>query len=426
MPKLGSTAYTEKAASTGYHRNWLDYIVVTLLVFMSGNPAFTGADRLEIFLVLTGLVYLLIFLIRKCRVTMRFALLSCGFILVLFTQGLVFGYMPWLSISGFLLRFFIAYAAVAIVRDLTELYTDIIFYTCLASFFFYLMVVIMPSDFVSRIINVLQPITYFTHIGRRVNFVIHSYDVNSLGYVSKAFNYRNASYFWEPGAFSGYVLLAMLFLVINDDKYDSHKYRRMMIVFIAAILTTLSTAGYVFLPLMLLIHLYRNRALHPLKVTTIAILLLSASVYAYNHFDFLGTKIVGQYVSAAEGHTLAYKTRFGSLLFDMEYIRENPLIGWGLHEKTRYMLHEGETLRGMSNGFTGFIVKFGIIGMFLYLSATYGSFLTLTENRKLALFCLIFIVLLLNTQYYLEYPLFLGLMFLNNTAAECSSIIGRE
>ena len=144
-------------------------------------------------------------------------------------------------------------------------------------------------------------------------------------------------------------------------------------------------------------------------------LIVTVSIYSYQKFDFLQAKIDHQLYSARYRESQWHLGRIGSIVFDWEYIKRRPLTGWGLHGSTRYALHPRmENLGAMGNGFSDFTAKFGICGMLVFLIALYRGMLNCTGgNRIKSLYILLIVVLVLQGEAFLNFPFFLGLMFLS-------------
>lgn len=58
---------------------------------------------------------------------------------------------------------------------------------------------------------------------------------------------RNSGPFWEPGAFQGFIWIAMLFLLFNADEKKIKKRKEIFLVLFVTLLTTRSTTGYALL-----------------------------------------------------------------------------------------------------------------------------------------------------------------------------------
>ena len=120
------------------------------------------------------------------------------------------------------------------------------------------------------------------------------------------------------------------------------------------------------------------------KYIWIAILLF-ASFFVGQKFEFLTEKVDSQLQSGISANGKFNSTRFGSFLFDWYYIEKHPLVGNGLHSQTRYSEHKNlvelwdkgkEAYSG--NGFSGIIASMGSLFILLY-------FVTLFRNNKLVL-----------------------------------------
>ena len=225
---------------------------------------------------------------------------------------------------------------------------------------------------------------------------------------------RNCGPFWEPGAFAGYILVA--FLVFFASPSYLFRHAKASIVLLVALLSTMSTTGYLAFFVLVSLYLIQSRASLS-KVIMIACLAI-CSVYCYSRLDFLEEKITEQAKSAVTLGVGEYSsTRMGAFLFDLYYFKKNPLTGNGLHYRTRYSDHlsvmkslgkEGG-LANTGNGFSNFLGSFGISFYVIYI---YLFFVNnrLVRNRTKWSFLLVLLIVL-QGECYLSYPLFLGLPF---------------
>lgn len=60
---------------------------------------------------------------------------------------------------------------------------------------------------------------------------------------------RNSGPFWEPGAFQGYIWIAIIFLLFNIDKNQIKNRKCFFVILIFTLLTTKSTTGYLLMPI---------------------------------------------------------------------------------------------------------------------------------------------------------------------------------
>lgn len=224
--------------------------------------------------------------------------------------------------------------------------------------------------------------------------------------------YRNAGMFWEPGAFAGYLILVFV-LFANNWQLLFTRYRRYMFVIILALLTTTSTTGYLLLFVWLMLYLMLQFRRKWLIIPMLLLVVIPGCYYIYSELDFLNDKLVNEYEMVLEQEEMDINfSRMGSLIFDTHYIKKHPLVGNGLVMSTRFADHFGyyaeEDLDAFSNGFTGNIASLGIFFMIAYLSTLWRN---RTLHRKASVLLLVF--LLLQSEYFLNYPIFLALPFVN-------------
>lgn len=415
---------------------WLDYLIVTILLFMSGNPAFMGELRMEIYTILTAGLFLVLFFTRKehLLITSRFTVVMFILSAILVIQCITFDFWPFHTMLGFLLRLFIGYAAVRLVKEFPRKYVNVMFYTCLVSLFFHLFAILHVTAGID-LLKYFAPLDKIANPYRGFHIFVHNFIYYARvpeGLQNHRFAYllpfRNSSHFWEPGVLAAYILLAIAFLGLMKDKFDKRRYRNILAVLVFTLLTTASTTGYILLPLCLLFHLrsVHLTARHVPKMLGGALILALFCVAAY-HTDFVGEKIREHRDRVAYRGPGWETTRFGSLVHDMEYIRKRPFFGWGPHSKTRHMLSSGEGIWGMGNGLSDFTVKFGLFGLVTVLTCFWaGAYQLTNHNRMLSIFFVLFVVMVLNGEHLLDYSLYLGLMFLGSSYKNRHNLLGFE
>lgn len=223
---------------------------------------------------------------------------------------------------------------------------------------------------------------------------------------------RNCGFFWEPGAMGGYI--ALLFLLFFNDLAELYRTNKLKcLIIFATLLSTQSTGAYMSFGVIMIAYLavsMRSRwkyVLLPLCVW--------GALAAYNKMEFLSDKVESQNEDAAELSWGEYSsTRMGTLMFDLYYVVKHPLIGNGLHERTRLadhpqlaiMLKNGDE-QGAGNGFSDTIAKWGIIFCFVYGWVFFRSNKELDAKRKMCFLLLICVIL--QGEGFMNYPLFLGI-----------------
>lgn len=368
----------------------LDYFITTLVICISGNPIIINGTKW--YGVIAALIMLLICLIlRRPVINTLFIRWLIGFTLLFAVQGIV---LPAISIP-------------AEINFIAKLYT------------IFLATLILGAKFRSTYFNVIYIISFVSLICLILNYLGISMGIqfekyrtifvyNSFLHFEKAHILRNCGMFWEPGAFQGYIMLAFLFY-INDYKSLWKTHKRKCIILSLALLTTFSTTGYIVYLLYIAYIILASQISFYVK-TCVASITLIFCIYAYHNFDFLGGKIEEQYENAMNlrNNEVSW-SRMGAMKIDLQQILRHPLVGNGFVMTSRYE-NLGNKMAGSGNGFTGAINMLGIPCIAIYLMALYRS---LNFNqKKQKIFFISLIVMLLNGEFFLNYPLFWGLPFI--------------
>lgn len=122
--------------------------------------------------------------------------------------------------------------------------------------------------------------------------------------INGTINYRNSGPFWEPGAFQGFILLALL-LALKFKSGDVRGIRAKIIVLFVTLLTTQSTTGYllmVFLAVMEypeLVALFGGRGNGKYFGAIFAFIMVVAITYVVVTSGNVGNKLAGTYNDSA-------------------------------------------------------------------------------------------------------------------------------
>jgi hypothetical protein len=386
----------------------LGHFLIFLVLAASGNVEFRQFKLVNLFIMVLLLYIVFIFpTIGRNFLSRKFfktyfsilAILSILFILHKF----MLGFVTPLGILNMFAKIFISGLVIHLNRDqfIHRLF-NVLFVISLISLAFYGADIILggiyryiPSPFV---------------VGDRFYyFFYHSRADMYNGLIA-----RNAGMFWEPGVFSSYLIicLALVFPRLEDL---SRKRKNMLLIIFIALLTTMSTTGYI---LAFIVFLSSNLLKKKLKIkyVVLSILLIIVSLYVFNNTAFLGDKFENQTATAISSDGEFNSTRLGSLLFDWYYIKKHPLIGNGIHEKTKYADHpwlqDTEYEIGNGNGFSQFVSSYGVVFVLLFCYLLFKK-INLTYNHKIFSFVFVFIFLLnLNGEPLMTYPFYWGLIFL--------------
>lgn len=391
----------------------LDMAVMLLLLVVSGNPAVafpagTEATLVAVTLLLIVLVAFQGFRQREAAAATVFTF----FLLINLAHGIVFHFFPVITVLGWFVRLFIAYAASRLIRSFAAAFVRAMTWLGILSLVFWGLGLVGVVDI---ILQMVPPYSVRSTGNAAYTILIHTFHTDG-GHLLQ----RNCGFFWEPGAFAGYLLLAIFTLSTVRNTMTRQQFSLSLAVLLACLASTISTMGYIVLPIAMLpllrIHWTPSPRLYSrITLVCLALPFLVWGTWEVWKLEFMSTKIEWQYDMAEEKGATARMSRFGAAQFDWEYIRKRPMLGWGMHSQTRFLLHPqfiGNPPK-LGNGFTAYLARFGFGGLLLFLVAVWKSsryWLSPARSRSFLL-CLL-LILTLQSENFLGYPLYMAFMFL--------------
>lgn len=383
------------------HKYWyrdVEFYMLLLLVLVSGSPVFNNEEPIKITVPVLFVVSAVYFrrLFLNPDFVSRLLFIGGAFFVCLLAQYVEFNVFS-LSMVGIFLRLLVG-ALIVYGADKKFVF----YYFKVISIFAFVSIPFYLTQFVIDVPSLPEMVPTFSPTDALRSVFFHTY-------ITTAPN-RNAGLFWEPGAFQGFLNLALFLAPFKKDFILRYKWHFFAICL--AIVTTLSTTGYIVFFLVLFLKvllLRRSSAWKPFLLATIPVV----AVFSYVTFDHLGAKIADEIEWADSAEVDFNPSRLGSFLFDLHYIEKRPLTGNGFVEETRYADHpylRGENL-GHGNGFSGFIASMGLIGFMSYILCLRKSAFLSRRSEYVAF--LVFVVFLFQGEHFMLLPLFLGLPFGN-------------
>lgn len=386
--------------------------MLLLVLLSSGNPVFLFPNQPEITLVPVALLFLVALVMRDdLRFEQRDLVIFASFIILVSVHLLTVPGASLLSSAGFLVRLFLGYAVFRLVADAPR--TLLYVLTALAA----MALVIFTVDQLLLVTGIdvaelIAPVAITHGDFAHVSTPLHTFP----GGVDR---HRNAGIFWEPGALSGLSLLGLLLLAFLPERPPRGRVIGIAVILSLAVVSTQSTTGYLLLPValfLLLLRLWRGRGGGFVALGLAAVLpVLVAGALAAYELPFMREKIESQFQAVQAGTGEWELTRLGTLINDVRDIRERPLAGWGANPLVRPSQQAlSETARmTQGNGFANWIVRFGLVGLAVFLfSLASGLRQYGRATRTQAWLAVGLVCLLLQGEAFLNYPLFLGLMFI--------------
>ena len=388
-----------------------------LLLLLVGTTGFSFFYKFNQFIVILFLYSALIFFSRKITFDKGFFYIIIFMILIQIGQGIKFHYWPINTYIGLHLRLFSAYFVIKILgKSFVEKYIKFIYYFSIISLFIFIPLAFSKS-LVSFFINNIAP---FFKVPFTFKSDLYSLSpqilVYNLGGFSSYLYPRNSGPFWEPGAFAGFLIIAIMFELFRTKQLFS----KMNIVNIIALITTTSTTGFIAFGL---IFLYYNTLLKKRGLLTIPTFVIIAFILivSYLKINFLKTKI--DHAIFVTEHSEDRITRFQSAILDFNDFKANPIVGVGRNAETslkKYMYLSKEIYIHRNNGDSRLLKTYGIFFFLMYLYLYYKGFLSVMEYNntlsdiKIHAIFFVFIILLIGfSEQYFFRPLFYSFLFLN-------------
>jgi len=386
-------------AKKSLYRVDAEYILMIILLIFSGDPVTRFLGKYYALLGLMGIFVLMYHRIKQDFYV--FAVFVASALLLIFvSQYSVLGFVSWLGAFNFISTFLFGGIIVYLLGDRFPYKLFII-----VSYIAIISLILYPFF---NLLNLRPPGILFGD--SRWTYIIYSY--------AEQHHFRNCGLFWEPAAFAGVITLCTA-INLHQLPYLWKVHKMKVIAIVVALLTTLSTSGYIIFFLIAIYYL-----LFFVKDKTIAFTLLPVlfviGIVVYTNASFLQEKVEYQGSGTLTQNQREFSnTRFGSFIFDLHYIKKHPIVGNGFDETTRYaddpdlieLIKAGINLAN-ANGFSNYIACLGIPFMLVYLLL---SFKAISEiDNKVAIITLFVILLSLFNEQWLNFPLFAGLIFLTN------------
>lgn len=294
----------------------LSFILVFILVFISSDSMSMNlfGSNSSVLMQFVYLLTFLFFLIRRNfyktynRDNVYIALLLIViFLTMFFNLDFSFGYIVQM-ISLIFGYFFVRKVP---FQKFATTYTKVVYYLALLSLILFSLFLLFPQTTNFFTINLNRADTRYINLF----FYIHFVDM-----------FRNTGIFREPGVYIIYLNIAV-FIELFFKKTPNRKY---LVVFIIAILTTLSTAGFIILGLIGLIYTLKNKSAKTIsQVVFVFILVVSFIIY---NFELFETTLL-KFETKDSGFSGAL-ARTSSFWIPFNIFVDSPFLGVGLSKFT--------------------------------------------------------------------------------------------
>lgn|GEM_PF-1941996 len=238
------------------------------------------------------------------------------------------------------------------------------------------------------------------------NFLIYTIENHGRDYLN-----RNYGFVFEPGSYSVYLSLAMLFNLLRTKINLKPKGNLPLYILGLALITTYSTTGYAALGLLVVYLAFRD-----IKGWSKYVYLLvgiTVVVYFYFKLDFMHNKIEELYVQgqdieevidrAAKSGSSYSGGRFGGFIIGWNDFIQFPLLGrGGVTILSSGMVGQGKVY--IVNGLANIMSQFGLFGLVVFFYFLYKSSVQLAHYfQSKALYAFFIVIMVGMTAFSIHY-----------------------
>lgn len=380
------------------------YIFIYLLIQFTLVPFWSGYRITLAILVLIAFVFYY-HKHRSIKVDNKLLIIFFIYSVIAFIQGLIWGFSFISIISSFAFSFLLAYLIYKTYSlDFLLLFEKVFKFFTVISMIIWAIQNLMPgiTELLNSYISFLNE--YSSDVWPRSMLIYTYWDGLS---VSNYIFTRNAGFLHEPGGFSVLIILA---IIINYAKgitlFDRRNY-----IYLAAMVSTVSTAGYLSLAFMFMLLIRQNKQ----RVFSLFVLpfLIAGAIYSYNTFSFMQAKIENQVnEQTAKSLNQGASGRIFGARKSLFVLTKYPLYGRGLNSIT---LPDYDSPEFAGYGWISFISKLGLIFGALFLYYFFKGIYNITKVSGFGFFeFIIFSIAImtnLSSQGFIGLPLFLFFFF---------------
>lgn len=275
-------------------------------------------------------------------------------------------------------RFFIVYVVVKALKfDFFKVYEYLLFYLAVIGIVMWIIQIMLGGDTLYYIFNSIPGIKTFSYVSSSgLNGIFYSVQPSYVSIYNYSIITRNCGFAWEPGGFAVFLCLAIFinFFFIKSDRNSKIR----LWVFIAALLTTQSTTGYVIFAIIIIFYILNkniSKILLTLPILVIALISFSSLPFMKNKiYEIINeTRTIDQLIVRTIGRQDNINPqRFTSFIISFRDFQNNPILGLGAHSEESWTVKLGARISTIS-GIGNLLAQFGLVGFLFFIFTTIKS-----------------------------------------------------
>jgi len=205
---------------------------------------------------------------------------------------------------------------------------------------------------------------------------------------------RNVGIFWEPGLFASFLVIALLFLIIFKGLRNNYGTFSILLL---GLISTQSTAGYLLLPFLLLLILFKKVDYRSgvLLIFILLIISITGSLFYTQIMQFLvniNPKIFSKFLD----DSVTLNTRLLAPTLNLNIFMSSPIFGVGFSKATSTFIEKSYlyNIASQTSTSTYFLASMGIAGIIYTYNWIEGIFKLKTKLIIKLITAIIFIIIL--------------------------------
>jgi hypothetical protein len=411
MIEMSNTIMTESETTGSVARRitFFEYFVVFVLILYAGR-ANTFVDTSSVKnnpigsalpVILSGILAL------KWRIKFdsHFFALLFGTIIYFLAISIKYRVFHPTFLLDYFSLFFIVYVVIKTLGfNLFKIYEYVLYYLAIAGLFFWIVQIGLRGDRLYEIFNRIPGIALYSNVtSNGLNAILYSIQPSESSILYNFNIPRNCGFAWEPGAFAVYLCLGILINLFFNKSGTKGKSR--FWIFLAGMLSTLSTTGYLIFIVIILFYLLNKRMNFIILLFPFALISL---VYLAS-LPFMSKKVI-ELIDETKGidlilegtygaETTSTPQRFTSFILTFVDFRNNPIFGVGGHKEETYLYKIGSNISAIS-GIGNLLAQFGLYGFLFFIINSFKTSYFFSKYYGYKGRLLIFLIILFTSVSY--------------------------
>lgn len=372
-------------------------VAIFLIIVLSGCVFFTQAYRFETTCVLFFVAVILYYRKSYVAIDNKISLVLPVIIVILLNYLLNIDTLSFLNLKDYL---------VLVIQIIAlTLISNIITFNHFKSVYVDIMTIISIISLICFFVQLNFTNLVYSIANTQINpgYMINWFHTWGWDYIFE----RNAGPFWEPGAFQGYLSVALLF-ILNERRFNKNYIK--IAVLTITLLTTMSTTGYIILFILFIYFIYlinkhykvieKKNILGYLAIILILLIIpiiILSSDTIWSKFSNENGSFVARYIDLTQGY---------KLIFD------HPIIGYGIMSEDLDVAQELLGMAGNSSGFIAVLSYFGLFFGSIYLILIYRGLVVSFNSLNPILVIIVFTIIFM-TEGVLMFPFYFSIIVFN-------------